>query len=496
MPRAQTNTQFEDDVLPRTLVADSKAAFIVGFFEKGPTVLGPGGLGDLRCDSNAEVKAKFGNRIAASSASDAIETIFRMSGGALYPLRELGPTPVLASANVFDQSGSTNPGDIALVLHMRQYGDLFNAYDFEITASGGNFQILIYDGQIGSGGAVVETSPLLADRAAAVAWGLTSTYLSSITTGASNEDPRAQTGSFTGGTDDHSNATITEFGNALALSESLKGGLIAAPGQTTDAIRAALAAHGLTYFRKAILDFADTAVEADLVTDVADVTALDAANAADAYGPPITVQGVAAGAQVTVPASALIIGLYRRNDADDVSINQAAAGPQHGTAPDFVNGVTQTWTNAEQDTLADGLFNVIRTENGKVVVNGARTAADPDDRPQWSSAPGARTAFTVATEGDAVLDSYRFAPLINDTFIKLERDLIDVCAKYAAPPHKAFGDPVDNGDGTLDVGYSVDAGPTVNTAETKTAKQLKAKLTLRPAGFAEDIELTISQQQA
>lgn len=480
MPRPQTITLIEDEVLSRAPVAESNAAFIVGYFDKGPLSLVP-------CYSYSEVKATFGDRNAYSSAHDAIETIFRLSQGVVYPLRAIGPTPVFATGNIFDQSGSTAPGDVALIATAKQYGSLFNSWTLAVTVDGTNFEIAVKD----EDGATVETSGVLADRAAAVAWSLTSTYVG-LTLGASNEDPRAQTVTFASGTDDHASGSTAAVEAALALSESIKGGLVAAPGLTTDAIRAAVAAHGLAYFRKAVMDFADSAVVADHTADQAQVTDLAAANVISGYVPWLEVTGVAAGTSITIPPSAIIIGLYRRNDANGVSINQAAAGPRYGVLPSWVTGVSQTFDSDDQDELADGSVNVIRVENGQVVVNGARTAADPDERAEWVAAPGARTVLTIAAEGDRVLDSYRFAPLGRDTFMKVERDLTDLCLKYAGPPHEVF-DSVDNGDGTLDPGYSVDA-TTVNTAETIADRELHAQLTLRTKEMSESVIFRISKQ--
>ena len=481
MPRPQTITRIEDEVLARSPVADSNAAFIVGFFDKGPhDQLVP-------CYSMAEVRATFGERNSYSSAHDAIETIFRLSQGVVYPLRELGPAPVFSAGNIYDQSGSTAPGDVALSATLKQYGTLFNSWTLVVTVDGTNFEIAVKD----EDGETVETSGPLADRAAAVAWSANSTYVT-LTLGASNEDPRAQTVTLASGTDDRSNATITQFNAALALSEEFKGGIVAAPGQTTDAIRSALAVHGLAYFRKAVVDFADSAVVADHTADLAQLTDLESANVVSGYVPWVTVTGVAAGTEVTVPPSAVIVGLYRRNDANGVSINQAAAGPRFGVLPAWVTGVSQTFDTNDQDDLADGSVNVIRVENGQVVVNGARTAADPDERAEWVAAPGARTVLTIAAEGDRILDGYRFAPLGRDTFMKVERDLTNLCLKYAAPPHDVF-DVVDNGDGTLDIGYSVDA-VTVNTAETMADRELHAQLTLRTKEMAEQVTFLISKQ--
>lgn len=483
MPRAQTTVTLEDAVLARAPVADASAAFIVGFFEKGPVdQLVP-------CENISEVKAVFGDRVSHSSAYDAIETIFRLGGGTVYPRRQLGPTPVKATANLLDQAGSSAPGDVALVATAKQYGEYFNDYDVVVTVDGTDFVISVQD----ENGDTVETSPTLADRAAAVTWSDDSSYIT-LTLGASNEDPRAGDYSLAGGTDDYANSTITEFTAALDGLADLgapKGGFVAAPGQTTDAQHAALAAHALAYFRQAWLDSPDADVVADVVADVASITDDEGANAACLAHPWVQVSGVAAGSTVTVPPSALVIGLLRRNDGNGQSIAQPAAGPLYGVAPDWVTGVSQTFTEAEQDDLADGLVNVIRVENGQVVVNDCLTCADPDTRPQWSDCGGARVALQVAAEVDAAADKYRHSPLHRDTFMKLERDGMGICLKYAGAPHQAFYQR-DNGDGTLDKGFSVDA-TSVNTPVTIAAKELHAQLTLTTNEHARAIEISIAK---
>ena len=469
-----TQVTIRDEALARFAAQDTAAWFVTGFTDKGPTGV-PTPIRSL-----SEFVDVFGDKVAWSTLYDALDVYFREGGGLAYVSRVVGPNPVAATANLLDQSGSSVPGDVALTITATEYGASLNGLKFEVTAGGGNFVIIVSDAD-----GVLETSDTLADRTAAVAFGDESDLVN-IALGASNEDPRAQgPTSLAGGTDDHTNATETEWADALeAITKDYGAGQVSAPGRTTATTQLALAAHAATFNRMAIVDLEDTAVVADLVTDVDALRDSDYARNAAAFAPWVTVPGETAGTTRTVAPSAVVAALIARSQALGNSPNVPAAG-RNGQAS-YVTGLSQVaFSEADRGTLNDGSVNIIRELSGEFRVYGYRTTVDPTDQPEWRELGGARTAMAIAAEAEAIGEEFVFAEIDGNgkKIGEFGGRLGAVClgyynqgALYGATPDEAF---------------FVDVGPTVNTAETIDDGKLLARIELATSPAAERVEITV-----
>lgn len=476
-PAPGTSVTFADEALSRFPASDPSAWFVVGFAERGP--IEPTAIASL-----GEFVNVFGDRQTYSQLYDALDVFFREGGALAYVLRAIGPTPVKATANLFDQSGSSAPGDVALTVTAVEHGTWANGLNVEVVASGANFTIIVSHDTDG----VLETSPTLADRAAAVTWSADSDFIR-LTLAASNEDPRTQgPTSLASGNDDHASATETEWLAALDLATGDFGaGLVSMPGRTTDTAHTNLLAHAAASHRTALLDSVDSAVVADLVQDATDLQDGDTDRAGGLFAPWAICPGLTPGTTRTVPPSALVAGLTARNDALGRSIGQPAAGI-FGVAQ-YVTGLSQdAFSESERDTLNDGAVNVIRVINGDVRVYGNRTLVDPDDRPQWVELSGSRVAAFIANQADAELERHVFAVLdgrgheiarANGAIAAICLTQYNADALYGATPEDAF---------------FVDTGPSVNTPATIANRELNAKLELKTSPAAERVELTISKQ--
>jgi phage tail sheath protein FI len=472
-----TSVTFVDEALPRFTTPNPSAWFVVGFAERGP-------VEPTAVQSLDEFVAKFGDRQTYSQLYDALDVFFREGGGEAVILRAIGPTPVKATANLLDQSGSSAPGDVALVVTAKEHGTWANGLNVEVTVSGTDFTIIVSHDTDG----VLENSGTLADRAAAVTWSATSDYVT-ITLGASAEDPRAQgPTSLASGDDDHANATETQWLAALDLATADFGaGLVSMPGRTTDTAHANLLAHAAQFHRTAILDSIDSAVVADLIQDAEDLQDGDTDRAGGLFAPWVTCPGLTPGTTRTVPYSALQAGMIARNDATGRSVGQPAAGI-FGVAQ-YVTGLSQeAFSESEREQLNDAGVNIGRVLNGDVRTYGNRTLVDPDDRPAWVEFSGSRVAAYIANQADAELEKHVFAVLDGrgHEIARANGAIAAIClvqynadALYGATPEDAF---------------FVDTGPTVNTSETLADRQLNAKLELQTSPAAERVSLTISKQ--
>lgn len=363
--------------------------FIAGFTDRGPV-----GVPTL-ITSLAGFIAVFGQRLAVSPLYDAVETYFQEGGGFIYLCRMVGPNPVLATV-VLDAAGGVD----TLRVNAISPGSWGNDLDVEVTVAGGNFTIEISD----SAG-VLETSPALADVAAAVAWGETSEYVRLVALGAA--DPVAQDLSLTGGTDDRNNAVQAQTDAALAAFTADYGpGQVSLPGFTTAGAHGALLAHANSVpGRIAKLDAVDTSDDAALIA-AADALASDDGNRFSApFAPWDQIPGLSAGTVRTVPPSARNAALYARSLATGGTVGDPAAG---GNLPaKFVTGLSQpAFSDAQREALNDAGVNVSRVVRGEVVTYGNRTLADLETDANWAQLSQAQVCAHIAGRGEEIGEKY------------------------------------------------------------------------------------------
>lgn len=408
----------------RGVVPNTGAWFVVGFTEKGP----PGVPTAIR--SLAEYVATFGDRVSYGYLYDALDVFFREGGTLAYVTRVVGPTPVKASANLLDQSGSSVPGDVALAVTAKDAGAWANTLNVEVTVSGSSFTIIVTDDTDGA----LETSPLLADRTEAVAWAADSGYID-LALGASNEDPRAQgPTSLTSGDDDRSNATDSTWVANLAYATSDYGpGQVSAPGKTTQTVHEGLLAHASNLNRIALLDLADTANESTLITAVDPLRNDDGAKVGAAFAPWAVVPGITPGTTRTVPYSAVQAGLIGRLDAQGISPNVPAAGVNGVSA--YADDLSQdAWTDAEREDLADGGITVARILSEQIRTYDLITLVDPLVDDLWLNLYGSRLVMAIKASAELIAERFLFAQ-VDGKGLKvadLEDELKAVCIPYYA----------------------------------------------------------------
>jgi hypothetical protein len=461
---------------PRPAANDVGTLFAIGLTDRGaltPTLV----------SSLDDYVAKFGPRVSYSLLYDALEAFFAEGGGRAYISRVVGPTSVVATLNLQDSVpantlavDAANPGAWA----NGAAGGL--SVDVDVPSSG-LFVLKVY-----LNGALVETSPSFADKVDAVQWSASSAYVRVRDLGGAN-DPVAlgSAANLAGGTDDRANITDTEWQAATdRVTADLGPGQVTQPGRTTTAAYTQLANHAAARNRFALLDGADTATAATLVTAAAAVRALgrEKARRCQLLAPWVTAPGLTAGTTRAIPPSTLQAGMAARSDAAGGNPNRAVAG-RNGISR-FALDVRATWTDTDRESLADAGVTVIRNLQGQITTYDDVTLVDPTTDPEWLGAAGNRLVMQIVAAGTAIAEAHMFAQESGTVeFSAFEGDLVAMLTRYWMAGALYPSDDVTQA-------FRVEAGPTVNTPQTIAQRRLIAAIALKISPNARRVEIQIT----
>lgn len=467
-----TTVTIRDSAPPRSAPTDSSVWFVTGFAEQGP-------LSPVLVQSMADYANTFGARVTYGLLYDALDVFFREGGSKAYVGRAVGPTPVKAAHTFLDGSAGNS-----LVVSAETYGDWANNISVAISHPDGTHYVLT----VSYNGTVVETSPSFTTTQQAVDWSVATSKYLSIALGASSLIPAVATASLTGGTDDHANATETQWENALALfTPDLGPGQVSAPGRTTDQAHLDLLAHAAAYNRVALVDGADTTTAATLITAAGQLRSNGAFGAM--FAPWAVVPGVVGGTTRTIPYSAIEAGIMARNDSAGLSPNKAAAG-QLGESSYALSLSQPAWTDADRELLNNAGVNVARVILGGVRTYGYRTLANPATAPasrvQLSTA---RLLMEIVARCRVIGERYEFGEIDGRGF-----ELSEYGGDLAAELNDWWNQGSLYG-ATAQEAYAVDVGAQVNTAATIAAGQINAQLQVRVSPFGETVNLYITNRQ-
>jgi hypothetical protein len=460
-----------DAAPPATTLIDTGTAFVVGLSERGAIT------GQLTPDdavhSLGEWVAAYGDRQSYNGLEyDTVEAFFADGGTRLFFARYAGPAAVKASRAVPTSSSK------------------FTATAVSEGAWGNDITVAVASGVItvSEDGVVKETSPALADIAAAQAWAAASSSLITITpltTGALADSAAL---ALQGGADDRTNATDTERTAALArMGRDLGPGVVLMPGDSRGAAHTLLATHARDNNRFAYGDAPDSPTAATVAAAGTAVRTLgrELARHIQLLEPWLTAPALTAGgATRTIPPSGVQAGMAARNDAAG-NPNRAVAG--RNGASRFALGVKYARLDSERETLADAGVTVIRLKDGLVQTYDDVTPVDPDADPEWLGAAGNRLVMRIVADAYDIADAHMFGSVAGPVDLAaFGGDLtgmllrwFQVGALYSA-------------DGTPAGAFRVETGAAVNTAETLAARQLKAALALKISPNARQVLIEIT----
>lgn len=382
----------------RSAPTDTGQWFIVGLTEKGDHTE------PIQIKSMSQYASKLGDRVSYGALYDALDQFFREGGSSAWVGRVVGPTPVYATCNLYDASGSSDPADVALDVTATSVGAWGNSLNVEVTAGDavGEFKIVVSHDTLGT----LETSSSLVDRDAAVSWAESSDYIR-LTLGASAEDPRVQgPTSLASGDDDRSNITDAEWVDAMDLfTKDMGPGQISAPGQTTAQRYADLMDHAFNNNRVEVLDGADTGTAATLLSAAATNRTLDGNRQGAMFAPWLEIPGLLPNTTRDNPPCALIAGLCARNDAAG-SPNRPVAG-DNGISR-YTLDVKNTFSDSDRDSLNSAGVNVIRSLYGQIKNYGNRTLASPTTSSNYLQFANARMHMKLVAEFEAEAERFQF----------------------------------------------------------------------------------------
>jgi hypothetical protein len=470
MARPGVEVTVRDAAPPRSAPVGIDAWFVTGISEKGDATA------PVLVRGFSEFQDMFGSRLANSLLYDSLDTFFREGGTRAYVSRVVGPSPVKAGVTLVDGSAGN-----VLRVDAKDYGSYGNSLNVTVVAAGSDYTITITHDTLGT----LETSPLLADKQAAIDWSASSSYVRISSAGVSVLDPAAvAAASFTGGTDDSGNAVEANWTAALArFTSDLGPGQVSAPGRTTSAAQLALLAHAASQNRVALIDPVSGGDKATLIAAAAALRSDSNARYGAMFGPWAQVPGIVAGTLRSVPYSAVQAGLMARQ----VRANEPAAG-FNGRAQ-YAVGLVTSFVDTDREDLNEAGVNIARVLNGGVTTYGYRTLVSPTGLPGWLSLGATRLVMEAKGKFEAIGEQFAFAQIDGEgrVFAKLGGQLTGVCINYYEEQQLYGATPQD--------AFAVDTGEAVNTPTTIAAGDIRAVVYLKVSPFAELVRIDIVKKQ-
>ena len=476
---------------PEGAPTDTSVAFIVGEASQGP-------LTPTAITSLDQFTAVYGPRLASSYLYDAVEAFLREGGSRCYVSRLVdgaaaatGTIPGPPAATVTANGPGTYANGWSLVVAAATRAASTEADESEQVqrpsrlttprAAGDPYTAQLLDANDN----VLQQSLQLYTTDDLAAW-LNSQSYATLTGYTPGQDLAAETINLTGG-DDGTLPVIddTALADTLdAIPSELGPGQILAPGKTDPNMQAALLVHASTRNRVALLDGAQGA---DTPTLIAQASALRGA-LEDRYGalfaPWATVPGIARGSTRVIPWSPIQAGLIARLDAQTGNANRAAAG-EFGQSY-FALGLTDSWSDADRQTLLYAGVNTARVRYGNVRGYGFRSLSDENGlNGEWVQLNWSRLNMQIVALAEEIGEEYVFSQIdgrgltisaFGGELAGALKVLYDDGALYGDAPEDAF---------------VVNVSSAVNTPETIADGQLIAVLSVKMSPHAELVEIDI-----
>lgn len=466
--RPGTLVTIRETPVPRSAPTDTGTWFVAGQTERGP-------VAPQLVSSMADYARIFGVRVSYGMLYDALEAFFREGGRRAYVARTVGPAATTGFLNLLDGAAA-----IALRADALGPGAYSSSIAVQVSAgvAGGTFVITVRDG-----GVIKETSPDLADTAAAVAWSEFSNYIR-LSQGASVLDPAVLASTaLSAGTDDRGSITDAHYEVSLnRFSKDLGPGQVSIPGRTTAQSYTDLLEHSNANLRIALLDAADTPTQATLLAAAAGQKGING-RFSGYFWPWVKLPGLTAGTTRVVPPSAFVAGRAAASDVSNTP-NKAIAG-KNGELTSAVGLSQLNPTDAEREILNNGGVNVIKPYAGGFRIYGFRSLADPVADPRWRSLGGSRLIMAFEARSQEILERYVFEEIdgFGRLFARLDGELTDLANEYYLAG-SLYGI-------TPDKAYNIDTGPSVNTPATIANEEIHALAALKISPMGEYVVLEL-----
>lgn len=454
-------------------VSDTGQAFMCGPALRG-SVDGPITVRNLD-----QLVEETGDRDTGSLVYDSADAAFREGANVIHYSRVVGPGAAVATVNA-PAAGPT----ASLRIDAANPGSWGADVDVVFDGLGNPIQVLL-------GGDVVEESPAIEDKAAAIAWANgvgalePSLYIRLADIGA-GLFPEDGTYSLVGGDDDRDNATDDEWADALdRFPKELGPGQVSFPGRTTATAHGQLLDHAAARNRYAYLDLPDTATAATLIAAKEAVETHDNARYGAAFGRWAVYPGLVGGsAGRSVPPSAYLQGLTARSDGSGNHANTAIAG-ENGILVGAIGFTQPEPTESDRASLNEAGVNMAITKGGTFRNYGFRSLVNAVTQPAFLQASAGREFMSLGARGDVLLEAIVFGNVDGKgAFLAKAAGMLrgmclgdfDAGALYGDLPDEAF---------------KVDVGPDVNPTEQLAQGIIKAVIAAKVSPFAEKVRLEL-----
>ena len=420
---------------------------------------------------------KLGGRVTGKPfLYDALDVAFREGASHIYVSR-INPSALKYAEKDLEDAGAKK----VLTVKSKSPGAWGNTLKIKVTTTAEKTVIVIEEGST-----IVETTPTFESLAEAVGWANANSLYVTLALKEAGAMPKTQTVTLASGADGYT-ATTPEIEAAIEkFGADLGPGQIAAPGFVGEPEHEALLKHCAATNRRALMDATDTA---EAATIVGEATALrDAPSKAYRYGcllaPWATVPGLTLGTYRTVPYSAVQMGLIARAEAEGATANQAAAGKRGRSK--YALALTQTYSNANRESLNNAGVTAAVVINGIVTTYGDRTVTNPANDGNWASFAASRLVMGVAALAEDVVSEYVFEQIDGrgSIFKQLEGDLSGMACMPFYLANSLYGT-------TPAEAFNVSAGPDVNTPTSIAKGEIKAQIAVRTSPVGEMLSVEI-----
>lgn len=443
--------------------------FVLGEFDQGP-------VAPTLITSMLQLTTIYGPRSAVSAKYyDAVQTALAIGGAGCYVVRVSDNTAATAKLVLNDAGAKPT-----IVVTAKTPGVDGNHLEIEIVAEGGEFKVLVLSTETG----LLETSPKLANQAAAIAWSAESEWVTLTASGetghTANNPAELKTKALSGGLD-ASDLTEESFVTTLAtIPASLGAGQLICPGKTGATLHNAMAKHAMERDRFAIFDLADNPAAATLIGE----KALEAAN--QGYGffhsSSAIIPGLTPVTTRTVPGSAVVAGMFAIVSKE--GNNSVAPSGTDWPIP-YILGFTNLFGETECEQLQEAGINPFVEEQGVLCLQGCYTALSREVDEIFWQATAARERMVLVAEAEVIAARYRRKLLAGrkSSLGKFQGELQGLIRTH-------FEAGALFGDNAPEAGV-VNIGAPINTAASLQKGELDAELEVKIVPFADRVGLKL-----
>lgn len=424
----------------------------------------------------ADFISKFGNRVSYSHLYDNIATFFEEGGAVAYVTRVVGPGATTGSLVLNDRQ---TPAEPTLTINAASPGAWSANLDIVVSDTTGSttqIRVVLDDATVEtfSGTTVEQLVAAMAD----------SQYVTVTNLGSDGVAPanKPATGTFTlsAGTDDRSNITATHYTAGLARFElSLGDGAVAIPG-VGESVHSALIAHAAANRRIALLSEGENASVSTLKTTAAALNS----EFAGLFAPWVQIS-TPTGTRFTSPEG--YVAAVRNRAHSEAGPWRAPAG-QIAVARSVI-GLKADYNRATGDELDTAKVSAIRNINNSVRLYGWRSLSNDTDN--YALLIGRDVLNRIVVESERRLEQFVFQTI--DGKGQLLSEISGTITGILEPMRAAGGlfERVDANGATIDPGYLVETGSTINTFENLANNTVNARVSVRVSPAAALISVTI-----